>query len=133
MSKKPFLSLFVSLLLLWPAHGQAPQTQTSETKSSKAASSNQAPPTKDEQDDVVRITTTLVQLDAVVTKDGKQVTDLTADDFEISEDGRPQTITHFSYISNIRATVETRPNSPPAASQEKMTTAPVLRSEEHTS
>lgn len=126
MSKRPFLHLFASVLLVWPTHGQEPQTQKSETKSSKAASSTQAPPTKDEQDDVVRITTTLVQLDAVVTKDGKQVTGLTADDFEISEDGRPQTITHFSYISNIPAKAEATPGNPPAAPQEKKTTAPVL-------
>src|SRR6185436_11030117 len=55
------------------------------------------------QDDVVRISTSLVQMDAVVTRDGKQVTDLTAEDFEIFEDGRPQTITNFSYISNVPA------------------------------
>jgi VWFA-related protein len=37
----------------------------------------------------------------VVTKDGKPVTDLTPNDFVITEDGRPQTITHFSYVSNV--------------------------------
>jgi VWFA-related protein len=54
-----------------------------------------------EQDSVVRITTNLVQVDAVVTKDGKVVTDLTPNDFVITEDSRPQTITHFSYVSNV--------------------------------
>src|SRR5213075_711137 len=53
--------------------------------------------------DVVKIRTNLVQLDAVVTKDGKQVTDLTPDDFELLEDGKPQTITNFSYISVVGA------------------------------
>jgi VWFA-related protein len=53
------------------------------------------------QDDVVRISTNLVQVDVVVTKDGKPVTDLAADDFEILEDDKPQQITNFSYISNI--------------------------------
>ena len=43
--------------------------------------------------DVVRVTTSLVQVDVVVTKDGKQVTDLKAEDFEILEDGRRQLIT----------------------------------------
>src|SRR5438552_15609102 len=57
------------------------------------------PPAADEQD-VVRITTNLVQVDAVVTKDGKPVTDLKPEDFEIAEDGRPQAITNFSYVSN---------------------------------
>jgi VWFA-related protein len=51
------------------------------------------------QDEVVKLGVTLVQVDAVVTdKNGKQVTDLTADDFEIYEDGRKQKITNFSYV-----------------------------------
>lgn len=51
-------------------------------------------------DDVVRVTTNLVQVDAVVTdKNGKQVTDLRPEDFEILEDGHPQKITSFSYVS----------------------------------
>ena len=51
-----------------------------------------------ENEDVVRITTNLVQVDAVVTdKDGKVVTDLKPEEVEIFEDGRKQKITHFSY------------------------------------
>jgi hypothetical protein len=57
-----------------------------------------------EQEDVVRITTNLVQIDAVVTKDGKPVPNLKADDFEIYEDGRRQPITSFAFISNMTAT-----------------------------
>jgi VWFA-related protein len=52
-------------------------------------------------DDVVRITSNLVQLDLVVTKDGKPVTNLNAADFEIYEDGRHQVITNFAFISNV--------------------------------
>ena len=52
-------------------------------------------------DDVVRITTNLVQIDAVVTKDNKPVTDLTEDDFEVLEDGKPRVITSFSYVSSV--------------------------------
>ncbi|HXN46449.1 MAG TPA: VWA domain-containing protein [Bryobacteraceae bacterium] len=48
---------------------------------------------------IVRVTVNLVQVDAVVTDSkGRQVTDLKAEDFEITEDGRPQKITNFSYI-----------------------------------
>src|ERR1700690_697830 len=48
---------------------------------------------------IVRVTVNLVQVDAVVTNSkGRQVTDLKAEDFEITEDGRPQKITNFSYI-----------------------------------
>lgn len=67
----------------------------------------QTQPAQD-QDDVVRITTNLVQIDAVVTKDGKAVRDLKAEDFEIYEDGKKQTITSFAYISNV-------PNVPSSA------------------
>ena len=50
--------------------------------------------------DVVRITTNLVQVDVVVTRDGKQVNDLKPEEFEIYEDGQRQTITNFAYVSN---------------------------------
>lgn len=52
-----------------------------------------------EPQDVVRISTNLVQVDAVVTKDGKPVTNLKAEDFEILEDGRSQAITNFGFVS----------------------------------
>ncbi|HXQ70959.1 MAG TPA: VWA domain-containing protein [Pyrinomonadaceae bacterium] len=54
-----------------------------------------------QSDDVVRITTNLVQIDVVVSKNGKAITDLKAEDFEIFEDGKPQTIISFAYISNL--------------------------------
>jgi VWFA-related protein len=62
-----------------------------------------APPSPTQQnepdDDVVRISTNLVQLDAVVTDgNGRPVNDLGPLDFEVLEDGRPQQITNLSYI-----------------------------------
>lgn len=64
----------------------------------KDAPKDQAKPAKEE--DVVRISVTLVQVDAVVTdKQGKPVTDLKSSDFEIYEDGRKQHITNFSFVS----------------------------------
>jgi VWFA-related protein len=55
-----------------------------------------------DEDDVVRITSNLVQFDAVVTdKKGQQVTDLKPEEFEILADGRPQKITNFSYVQNV--------------------------------
>ena len=55
-----------------------------------------------DEDDVVRITSNLVQIDAVVTdKKGRQVTDLRADEFEIIVDKKPQQITNFSYVQNV--------------------------------
>ena len=53
---------------------------------------------KPDEDDVVRITTNLVQVDAVITDNhGKVVTDLKPEEVEIMEDGRKQKITHFSF------------------------------------
>lgn len=104
MKTKVFLSLLLSLSLLVPALAQTQTTAPPQT-----------PQTRDDQDDVVRITTNLVQIDAVVTKDGKPVTNLTANDFEIYEDGRKQTITSFAFVSNKPST----PDSAPAPSKEK--------------
>lgn len=51
-------------------------------------------------DDIVRISTNLVQLDAVVTdKDGNPRRDLTAADFEVFQDGKPQKIVSVSYVN----------------------------------
>jgi VWFA-related protein len=50
---------------------------------------------------VIRIDVNLVQVDAVVTDSrDRRVTGLTAEDFELLQDGAPQTITSFSYVSS---------------------------------
>lgn len=55
---------------------------------------SQAPP-----DTTLRVTVNLVQVDAVVTdRKGQPVPDLRAEDFEILQDGKPQPITHLTYI-----------------------------------
>jgi VWFA-related protein len=52
-----------------------------------------------QEPDVVRISVNLVQVDGTVTdKDGRQVTDLNKEDFELFIDGRRQDISNFSYI-----------------------------------
>lgn len=81
-------SVAVLLLCLWTAMiSQSP------------ASAQQEPPPQEKPTDTVRITTNLVQIDAVVTdSNGKQVTDLHPEDFEVFEDNRLQTIKNFSYI-----------------------------------
>ncbi|HEX8561224.1 MAG TPA: VWA domain-containing protein [Pyrinomonadaceae bacterium] len=57
-----------------------------------------APPAEEvDEDDVVRIETQLVSVPAVVTdRTGRPLTGLTAADFQILEDGRPQKIANFS-------------------------------------
>ena len=48
---------------------------------------------------VFTVTSTLVQVDAVVTDSkGHHITDLKPEDFQVFEDGKPQTLTHFSYV-----------------------------------
>ena len=57
-------------------------------------------PTRPSEEETVRITTNLVQVDAVVTdKSGNPVTDLQPDELRIFEDGKPQKITNLSYIA----------------------------------
>ncbi|MGE3465371.1 MAG: VWA domain-containing protein [Pyrinomonadaceae bacterium] len=58
-------------------------------------------------DDVVKITTKVVQLDAIVTdKDGRQVRDLAASDFVLLQDGKEQKITGLSYVDTGSAQPE---------------------------
>ena len=72
-------------------------------------------PQKPEDVDVVRITTNLVQVDAVVTdKNGKLVTDLKPEEVEIFEDGHKQKITHFTFNLTESAPVERVAKSAPA-------------------
>jgi VWFA-related protein len=49
---------------------------------------------------VIRISTDMVQIDAVITdKQGQSVVDLRPEDFEVFEDGRRQTVTHLRYVA----------------------------------
>ncbi len=78
-----------------------------QTKPTPATRQQSAPPS---DEDVVRITTNLVQVDPVITdKNGKQVTDLRPDEVQILEDDKPQKITNFSYIALDSAELTPRP------------------------
>jgi VWFA-related protein len=115
MNTRFLMSALLLLSLVINLRGQQPRPQRS-TRAERAPAAQQKPSSEDQ--DVVRITTKLVQVDVVVmTKDGKQVTDLKPEDFEIFEDGRAQTITNFSYISNIPAASAGSRLAPPPASR----------------
>jgi VWFA-related protein len=61
------------------------------------------PPGSGAENDVVKISTTLIQLDVTVTdKSGRAVTDIRPDEIEIYENGQKQDISHFSFISIAR-------------------------------
>lgn len=86
--------LIVGFLLTFSAIWGFGQNVSAETPKPSAT------PPIEEDDDVVRISTALIQLDVVVTdKSGKLVTDLKPEDFEVSENGERQTITNLSYFS----------------------------------
>ena len=62
-------------------------------------------PTPKTGEDVVRISTNLVQVDVTVTdKSGKVVRGLKPEDFEIYENGQKEPISNFSFINNSRET-----------------------------
>ncbi len=64
-------------------------------------------PTPTPDNDVVKITTNLIQVDVIVTDSkGKPVTDLKPEEIEIYENGEKQQITNFSFITSVREKVE---------------------------
>ncbi len=66
--------------------------------------------------EVVRISTDLIQVDVTVTdKNGKVVTGLGADDFEVLENGERQSISNFSFISRTGGGANVTDRSGPAA------------------
>src|SRR5437899_2620141 len=61
-------------------------------------------PSPRSNDETVRISSSLIQLDVVVTdKNGTPVMDLRPEDFRIYQDGKLQTITALSYINSRTA------------------------------
>ncbi len=111
------LGASVALVALFGAHAPAGRAQVrdetyqrprrvspSPTPATPATPSTKAPqksapaaPVEVDEDDVVRIETQLVSVPAVVTdRTGRPLTGLSAADFQILEDGRPQKIANFS-------------------------------------
>jgi VWFA-related protein len=109
LMKKLFASLLFVFLFSLASFAQTP-----------TPTATPAPKPVADDEDVVKISTTLIQLDVTVTdKSGKIVTDLKPEDFEIYENGERQEITNFSFISSTpKGNPETNPatgikNAPP--------------------
>lgn len=86
-----------------------------------------ASPTPPAEEDVVKITTSLIQVDVTVTDGkGRIITDLRPDEIEIYENGKKQKISNFSFVSNARESTEqverrdpTAPAPPPTRLREE--------------
>ena len=64
-------------------------------------------PTPPVDNDVVKISTNLIQIDVTVTDaGGKMITDLKPDEIEIYENGQKQKITNFSFVSSGKPAAE---------------------------
>lgn len=123
MKKQTSLALILifSLLISVAAQTQKPAPPQTPPPQAQTVQQGQA-----DEDEVVRITTNLVQVDAVVTdKKGNQVTDLRPEEMEIFEDGRPQKITNFSYISTENSTAQ--PVTPAAPVDKNAPPVPPVR------
>jgi VWFA-related protein len=107
-------SLLLCCLLTQQVVAQQPSPPTQTPRPGPSPAVNE-PKTVDDQD-VVKITTNLVQIDAVVTdKSGKRIVDLKPEEVEIYEDGQARAITNFSYI-NLNSS---SPPPPPAPVEQK--------------
>jgi VWFA-related protein len=100
------------LLLMAIENSFALSIQQAESQTRKPDPKAEQKKDRSESEDTLRLAVTLVQADVVVADSkGRLVTDLKREDFEVLEDGRPQEITNFSYISLERpaATKRTDP------------------------
>lgn len=113
--------LLVAFLLLVPLIGYA-QDKKKPAQDPKAAPT---PKPAVEEDDVIRITTELVQSDVMVfDKDGRFVSGLGKDQFELQVDGKPEEITFFESVvaggrSEAAAFRKTRDNKQAAPAGEE--------------
>jgi hypothetical protein len=112
-SREIMIAVSVILMAAWAALGQQPTPKPSKE-------------TEATDNEVVKITTKLVQLDVVVTDDdGNQVPNLGADDFEIRQDGKPQKITGISYVGSAPLSSPDAPNGTKKPEKGKIPPPPV--------
>jgi len=88
-------TLFAISLGSAASHAQEPSRKPDPKRPQASAT----PPTEPGNEEIIKINTNLVQVDAVVTdRQGRQVTDLKAEDFEIIEEGKSRSPEFFSYV-----------------------------------
>lgn len=119
MTKGTALVLVLISALLISASGEA-------ARQAKQKQQIQTAPTPQEEDEVVKITTNLVQIDAVVTdKDGRQITNLKAEDFEILENKQPRQVTNLSYVTTAQPSNVAKDIAPAPVPKRDRNTPPV--------
>jgi VWFA-related protein len=104
MKKQILISALACQLILGQftltGFAQLPSSSPPGQRRPKPPQTNQQQPARPSEEETVRITTNLVQVDAVVTdKGGKPVTDLQPEELQILEDDKPQKITNLSYVT----------------------------------
>ena len=99
--RKDLAPMLALLLTFTQAAAQTPAPQRQPAPPQQTRPQPSPTPAEDsDEDDVVRITSNLVQFDAVVTdKQGRHVADLRPEEFEVFVDGRAQEITNFSFVA----------------------------------
>lgn len=98
--QKLFLSLGLVILFFAAGFAQTPAPTTT-------------PKPAGDDEDIVKISTTLIQVDVTVTdKKGKIVTDLKPEDFEVYENKQKQDITNFSFVSAVPQVPEAQAQKP---------------------
>ena len=121
MSRIPLILLFMLLLSL---AALAQQTDNSRPQPTPSPASEPQQPSRSNEDEVVRITTNLVQVDAVITdKNGKLITDLRPDEVQIFEDGHQQKITNFSFVAPEASTTPPVLSAPPGKNEPPLPSA----------
>lgn len=84
-------------------------------------------PTQTPNEPVLKISTTLIQLDVTVTdKKGNIVTDLKPEEFRVYENGRKQDITNFSFISLESKSASSANTNAPSKQQRNRNSIPAL-------
>ncbi|MCA1618751.1 MAG: VWA domain-containing protein [Acidobacteria bacterium] len=127
--KKDLAPVLALLLVLT----QAPPAAWARRQQQQPAPPAPAAAEDTDDDDVVRVTSNLIQFDAVVLdKQGRLVTDLRPEDFEVTVGGRRQEVTHLSFVSNETGTVTQLSAAPrdkgaPPAPPARLTAAQVRR------
>src|SRR5438105_4313794 len=81
---------------------------------------------KQEPLDTLRVGTAAVQMDVlVIDKNGRRITDLTAADFEIADEGKTQTIDYFTAIEDSRKKTEASASRGPLSQQNTEASSPL--------